>query len=451
VRARKPSVMTAKGKTYCRVYFDGKRTAVLLPGELTEASIAARSALVFEVAHRLDTAARAGRLPPGWEPTGRKLLDKAALADTVEGARRIRAILIELEAGRLVLPSEQNKISETTVEGFSNLWRSGELHRRNPEHVPLKKGAKIDGYLFDRYILPEVGPIELKAFTLDDADRVMSKLPKHLGPQSRRHVGQLVVRLFHMAAMPFRLIPLSPIPRGWLPSSKRIKRKALGALYPDEERLLLGNVDIPLAYRLLYGVASREGMRKSELRGLTWDDLDLERGALRLEENKTDVPRAWAMDPSVCAALTRYRKLRPKAGPKTHVFDLVDKNDWGHLATLLRADLLASGVRRGELHASTEKRVRLRFHDLRALFVTTALAEGRTEDWVVMRTGHTTNDMVRRYRRTAKHFQELELGGLAPLHTAIPELAQLAEGADSIGNHLPVKSRIPKRETRKRE
>jgi hypothetical protein len=42
------------------------------------------------------------------------------------------------------------------------------------------------------------------------------------------------------------------------------------------------------------------------------------------------------------------------------------------------------------------------------------------------RTGHRSSQMVNRYRHIATSFAELNLGELAPLNQAIPELAQLA-------------------------
>lgn len=64
---------------------------------------------------------------------------------------------------------------------------------------------------------------------------------------------------------------------------------------------------VPLAYRMLWGFLAREGMREGEALALTWTDLDLERGVVRLDKNKTDDPRAWALHPGVVAALRAYR------------------------------------------------------------------------------------------------------------------------------------------------
>src|SRR5882672_3426670 len=69
--------------------------------------------------------------------------------------------------------------------------------------------------------------------------------------------------------------------------------------------------------------------------------------------------------------------------------------------------------------------MRLRAHDLRGTFVTLSLANGKTETWVMDRTGHQSSGMVNEYRQAARSAAELNLGPLAPLDEAIPELALL--------------------------
>ena len=55
----------------------------------------------------------------------------------------------------------------------------------------------------------------------------------------------------------------------------------------------------------------REGMRESEALSLTWECVDLKRGAIRLDKNKTDDPRSWALDAGVARALRVYRECFP--------------------------------------------------------------------------------------------------------------------------------------------
>jgi integrase len=67
------------------------------------------------------------------------------------------------------------------------------------------------------------------------------------------------------------------------------------------------------------------------------------------------------------------------------------------------------------------KRIPIRAHDLRATFVTLALANGKTEDWVTRRTGHSSSIMLARYRRDAETVREHSLGWLVDFHEHIPE------------------------------
>src|SRR5690606_2214150 len=76
------------------------------------------------------------------------------------------------------------------------------------------------------------------------------------------------------------------------------------------------------------------------------------------------------------------------------------------------------------LFQRTSKRAPLRAHDLRATFVTLALASGKTETWDCDRTGHRSSSMPNKYRRAARTAAELGLGWLKPMHEVIRPAAQ---------------------------
>lgn len=94
------------------------------------------------------------------------------------------------------------------------------------------------------------------------------------------------------------------------------------------------------------------------------------------------------------------------------------------IAMLLRSHLEAVGLKeeRPELFTTTTERQQIRVHDLRGTFVTVSLANGKSESWIADRTGHRSSEMINRYERVARSFQELDLGTLLPLNEAIPEL-----------------------------
>jgi hypothetical protein len=49
----------------------------------------------------------------------------------------------------------------------------------------------------------------------------------------------------------------------------------------------------------------------------------------------------------------------------------------------------------------------LRFHDTRATFVTWAFRAGKGLGWITDRTGHLSEEMVDRYRRSARQLEDL--------------------------------------------
>jgi integrase len=82
-----------------------------------------------------------------------------------------------------------------------------------------------------------------------------------------------------------------------------------------------------------------------------------------------------------------------------------------------------AGVTRPQLFRKTNRRIPLRAQDLRAGFVTVKLAMGKSETWVMDRTGHQSSIMLMRYyRKASRKHVEMGLGDFTPLCEAIPEL-----------------------------
>jgi integrase len=277
------------------------------------------------------------------------------------------------------------------------------------------------------------GDIPLVDFRLEHAETAMRALPRNLSTTSRRAIGGSMARVLSLAAWPLRLIPASPLPKGFLPRLGLEKAKTW--IFPDDDAQLLGCTLVPFEARVLYGFLDREGMRTSEALGLQWLDLDLERGAVRLDQNKTDDPRAWALDPGVVRALVRLKALRPQAASSASVFVNALGRRFSHanLAKDFRAHLALAGVTRPELFEDSAARRPIRAHDLRSSFVTVKLGTGKTEAWISDRTGHRSSAMIARYRRAAGHFAELNLGDLAPLDEAIPELRERPQDGEPRG------------------
>ena len=319
--------------------------------------------------------------------------------------------------------------ARVTVEDFGKDWRTGALNKKHPDHVRLKDATR-DEQIARLYVDPVMGPKTVASITLDDAEEVMSKLPAGKAAATRRHVAQYIRRLLGLAVYPGRLRSANPIPKGWLPRVKDTKAKE--CLYPSEDATLLACASVPLLRRLAYGFLDREGMRTDELACLLWRDVDLERGRVDLDENKTDDPRSWDLDPGVARVLTRWKASYCEgATGGDHVFAIGGVPlSVECLAAQLRADLRRAGVTREKLFERSASRQPIRAHDLRSTFVTIALANGKSETWVADRTGHKSSTMINRYRRKARSWN---MGTLTPLDEAIPELAPSSPARNSVG------------------
>jgi integrase len=418
----------AAGSTYCRagkwyVSFSIPRKAhFAVPHCTSEPEAEGRRQLMADVLQRLRAA-------------GQGQLAQTVLQDVGEAdAQKLPKVLLVVDglvAGRekiVAAPMLDNPLpKDPTVQRFGQMWTSGELQKLFPSH--LKDIDQHDNVArFQRYVYPLIGAVKMREFTLEHADLVLRQ-PK-MPDGSRRHIALILHRLITLATYPGKYLDHNPLPKGWLPRANAERAKSF--LYPSEEAAIMALTTAPLVLRLLIGFICREGCRQSEAGSLEWSNLDLNVGAINLDENKTDDPRAWSLDPGTAEALRRWKTIAPRsrwvfpapALPGAHR-DSDEPVAVGQLARQLRDLLGEAGIKRPSLFEHGKNRQRLRAHDLRATFITISLALDKSETWVADRTGHRSSVMINRYRRKARQADQLHLGGFASLHEVIPELASI--------------------------
>ena len=141
------------------------------------------------------------------------------------------------------------------------------------------------GYAIRPHILPALGrgklkeldPAHLRAFYRDRLDSGLSPATVH-----KLHV---VLHKALKAAVADGLIPRNAAAGLKLP---RIEREEVESLTEDQARLLLETVaDAGDRLEALYVLALNTGMRQGELLALKWEDVDLERGILRVRRTLT--------------------------------------------------------------------------------------------------------------------------------------------------------------------
>jgi integrase len=323
----------------------------------------------------------------------------------------------EHELKRTLRRAENERLEESadpaggvTFRELAAEWTSGELHQRYPDHVKSKTRSVRNDVIRLAKLNKTIGSVPLVSFKVDHAELAMANLPASTkASATRRHYAQLIARVLGLAVYPCKIIERNPLPKGFLPKVKATK--SFPWLRPSEELALATCADVPFQRRVLYWFLAREGCRLSEALALRWRDVA--GGVVQLAVTKTDEPRTWAMRPDVAAGLAM---LRGGAGDGDRIFAAqgLDK-----AARTFRADLLTASVKRPALHEAGEGAHPIRLHDLRATFITLALANGRSETWVSDRTGHKSSVMINRYRRAARMATELNLGELAALVLAV--------------------------------
>ncbi|CAN5922607.1 hypothetical protein BH11MYX4_BH11MYX4_03910 [soil metagenome] len=356
--------------------------------------------------------------------------DAAHYAEQLAKAPERRAVTLEVVsailAGRgdveAVAPSPQGP----TFRSVSERWVSGELAIEYPMNVRAKRTAADDESRLRNYIWPLIGGKPIGNVTIEDYELVV----RSVSAGSRRHVAQLVARVLALAVYPLKLLKVSPLPRGILP--RKASRKALSCLFVDEEAKLMAARSVPLANRVLYAFLHREGLRASEALDMEWRALDLVRGLVRLDRNKTNEPRRWNLDPSTREALLRWRTIVGMPEGRELVFGRVENK--GHLADSFREHLKKADVTRDELFERTAARQPIRLHDTRAGFVSTALACDKAEGWISARTGHKSSTQINAYRRLAQTLSEIGTSWFSDMASGIPELDALGLPADGTPN-----------------
>ena len=326
---------------------------------------------------------------------------------------------------------------DMTFGELGELWTTGKLAALYPRYIKRKKSADSDEARLRHYIYEHIGKVAIRDFAppqgLELAEEVMAELPppSELSHSTARHVAQVMSRVLSLAVYPLRILPVHPLPRGFLP--KRTDDKAKTYVYPDEDAQLMRCRKVPLVERLFYGFLIREGTRAGEVRELQLYELDLVHGWGHLDETKNGKPKDWALHPGTVEGLKRYRD-RFMASKHSHTFVFAREDgrllDQWDLAEHLRNYLKLAGVKRSQLFLANQNRIMLRAHDLRASFVTVSLAQGRSEAWVMDRTGHMSSQMLQKYRRLVRGHREQGLGDFVPLCDAIPELRERASRSD---------------------
>lgn len=216
-------------------------------------------------------------------------------------------------------------------------------------------------------------------------------------------------------------------------------------LYPSEFIQLATCPDVPLRWRRLVAVAVYTGRRASELRALTWGDVDLAHQRLSITKQRTN---NWTSPRATKTSRASRPQMLPELGPLLAALAAEAKGAgkgephhpvlWmpklASLAIDLRRWLLVAQVRRPELHADSPTSRVLVFHNLRTTHCTWSAVRGEHAYAIMQRTGHRDRASLDRYVEAWGHADPRAFGEPFPVLPA----ALLGEGSSGHGfGHAP--------------
>ena len=277
------------------------------------------------------------------------------------------------------LPTVQTQVKASTFESY---------HRNMCQHVLPRLGGRT---------IRDVGPSQLNALYAELLESGRRNGPGGLSPKTVRYIHTIVHKAL-ADALDAGLVSTNVAERAKPPRPRVVARTELRFWTPEELRRFL---DLVASHRLeaAWHVSAMTGMRRGEVLGLRWMDVDLDKARLHVRQALVSVAyelivstpkshraRVIDLDHSTVEQLRLH-----------HDRQLTERDEWG--VQYQNRDLVFSKENGEPLHPQTytqafERLVvkaglpKIRLHDLRHTHATIALRAGVPPKVISERLGH---------------------------------------------------------------
>jgi integrase len=301
----------------------------------------------------------------------------------IEEARAERALFVE--SIRIGVPLATPELRFARVAG----WWIERYELRVEAGERRERSLESNRYHLERHLMPTFGPRLIRTLGVEDVAALMTDL--RFAGKSEKTVAGALATLQSIVRFALRNgwmahNPIERLEAGERPHPVPRRQRVLGR---DEIVRLL--VACAPRYRTLVATAIYTGLRISELLGLLWSDLDLDRGELHVKAQlsrarrgvpPTRVPLKTAaafrdvpLAPQLVARLREHRRTMSPLGEEAWVFHTAAGTPFGHRNVETRA--LNNAAELAGLDDGTWPR--LRFHDLRHTFASHLIVDLRLD------------------------------------------------------------------------
>lgn len=335
------------------------------------------------------------RYTTGYDPGTGKQRRKSVYGKTqAEVRKKLAAAVAALDEGVYFEPKK------TTVGNWLDVWLT---EYAEPVLKPLTVQAY--GQQIRNHIKPALGALQLSELDTTMIQSFYNALRSGKAKSSKKPLSAKSIKNIHGVlhcalekAVELRYIRFNPADAVTIPS---VKKPEINVMEPAEMAQFLSALSGE-RYRNLFVLALFTGMRQSELLGLSWKQVDLQRGTITVSQQlqckggkyflstpKSNKPRVVMPAPFVMEALWAEHQAqaarRIRAGSAwDNPMDLVFTNELG-------SHLVHRTVVKHFKRLTEELELpHLRFHDLRHTYAVTALQAGDDIKTVQGNLGHAT-------------------------------------------------------------
>ena len=329
-----------------------------------------------------------GRYTVGHDPETGKAIIKNVLGKTQAEVKEKLKKAIEKNVG-----IDYGRAKTYTVGNWLEVWYE------NYAKIKMRPSTYLTyhGYI-ENHIKPQLGKIPLNDLTTLNLQQFYKKLladgrveriesqkqPKGLSTKTVRNIHQIISSALKLAVEQ-RLIARNPADGCALP---KVEHKEMKTLTADQLSAFFQEAKDSGVYELYY-LDLATGLRRGELLGLKWTDVDLDRGVLKIQraisrqngkvvEAPLKTKNAYRTLPLSADAISVLKMQKCKVGNSEWVFP---SPTGGPMSPDSVLHMLQRVLKRAGLP-------RIRFHDLRHTFATMALQNGVDVKTVSSMLGH---------------------------------------------------------------
>lgn len=317
----------------------------------------------------------------------RKQLTRRGFETQKEAEKVCNELINQMNKGISVNPKEQS------LKGFLTDWleNSAKLKVKDTTFKNYKRAI-------DSRIIPAIGALKLQELNAVQGQKFIKQLLDE--ELSARYIEYIYVVLSGALdqAVKWELIIKNPLKQVDIPRARREEKKTW-SMEEVNRFLHFAKFDNPIYYHLFL-IAIHTGMRRGEVLGLRWKDVDLQQGKISVVQNliydedgfrfgdlkTTGSSRLISVDPNVCAELKSYKaqqnqfKLALGSG-YTDLDLLFCREDGRPIYPRTLSDIFNRIIKKADVP-------KIRFHDLRHTHATLLLKLGENPKIVSERLGH---------------------------------------------------------------